>query len=124
MSSSFVFTLFNWDKSLPAKTNRAPSLFFDVARDQEHRGVLDTSNKLRIEKENANAEARNCMLFEWNQWMKSLETKPSHLIMKQLCNTKNSRTRARGNMLKTDTDSMISNMLFYENQFNNTRQGP
>jgi hypothetical protein len=63
------------------------------------------------------------MLFEWNQWVESLETKPGHLIMKQLCNSNNSRTRARGNMLKTDTDSMNMNRAFYENQFNNTCQG-
>ena len=43
--------------------------------------------------------------------------------MKQLCESKNSRIRARGNMLKTDAASMDRYRTFFEGQFNNNCTG-
>ena len=85
--------------------------------------ILRAMEELKNEREAAKAEARSCMLFEWNRWVGSIEFKPGHLIMKQLCASKNSRTRARGNMLKTDSDSMDRYRTFFEGQFNNNCTG-
>ena len=81
------------------------------------------SRELSKAKKEAQEEARRCMLLEWHKWVDDLDSKPGHLIMKHLCAAKNSRIRARGNLLKTDNSSLEDYKRFFEGQFNNTCTG-